>query len=72
VISVLLSVVLICKPPVIEMHTTAPWQKRDQDALVRATKTCRERYVACLKRFVRIQPSQYRAVCMKPAERTEK
>jgi hypothetical protein len=56
-----------CSAPVIELRTTHPWTKRDQAALTRAAVACGYYYPAspCLRRFIRVVPGQYRAVCGK-------
>lgn len=35
----------------------------DRPAYNRAIKVCKERYNGCLKRFVRVEPLAYRAIC---------
>ncbi len=54
-----------CAAPVVEIRGPQPWSEQDQAALERATVGCAEHYPAspCLRRFVRVQPGRYRAVC---------
>lgn len=64
-ISLLLAAAAACLPPAVELRTDHPWSRRDQAALDRATVACGIYYPAspCLRRFIRVQPGQYRAVC---------
>lgn len=54
-----------CAAPVVELRTAEPWTRRDQAALDRAADGCEEYYPdsPCLKRFIRMRPGTYRAVC---------
>lgn len=54
-----------CAAPTVELRTNHPWTGRDQAAYERAVLGCGEHYPAspCLRRFIRVRPGQYHAVC---------
>lgn len=61
----ILLVAAACIVPVVELRTSHPWTGQDQAAYDRAVVGCGQHYPAspCLRRFIRVWPGQYRAVC---------
>lgn len=50
------------------INKTEVWTKYDQWTLDRARHVCKTRYIACLKKFFKMDTLKYRAICRKPGK----